>query len=60
MKGVVLTIKPGHIIIQPDDGPTILSKMTIVGGLQLEKGQSVTFEPSFSAMGPLAENVRTT
>ena len=56
--GTVVHTKPSYIIIQPDDGPTIISKTTVVNGKTLEKNQAVNFELSFSAKSPLAENVK--
>lgn len=56
--GVVLNTKPGFIIIQPDDGPTIISTTTAVGKTILQNHHRVTFVLSFSAKGPLAESVQ--
>jgi hypothetical protein len=56
--GTVVHTKPSYIIIQPDDGPTIISKTTVVNGKTLEKNQAVDFELSFSAKSPLADNVK--
>lgn len=57
-EGVVVHRKPTFAIIQPDAGPTIISRMTAVGSRVLEKGQKVNFELSFSAKGPLAESLK--
>jgi tetratricopeptide (TPR) repeat protein len=56
--GVIVHTKPSFVIVQPDDGPSIISKVTAVGGKTLEKGQKVDFELSFSAKAPLAEHLR--
>lgn len=58
LTGTVQHAKPGYVLIQPAEGPIVLSKMTIVRGVELKKWQAVSFEPSFSAMGPLAENLK--
>jgi tetratricopeptide (TPR) repeat protein len=55
--GNVVHIKPSFVIIQPDEGQSIISKVTMVGSKPLEKGQKVDFELSFSAKGPLAEHL---
>jgi tetratricopeptide (TPR) repeat protein/cold shock CspA family protein len=55
--GMILNTKPGFVIIQPDDGPTIISKTTAVGKTILQNRQRVTFLLSFSAKGPLAEGL---
>jgi tetratricopeptide (TPR) repeat protein len=56
--GVILHIKPGYVLIQPDDGPVVISTVTAVGGSILRLGQKVSFEPTFSAKGALAENLK--
>jgi tetratricopeptide (TPR) repeat protein/cold shock CspA family protein len=56
--GVIVHTKPSFVIVQPDDGPSIISNVTAVGGKTLEKGQKVDFELSFSAKAPLAEHLR--
>lgn len=56
--GVIAHTKPTYVIVQPHEGPTIISKTTAVGNKALEKGQEVDFELSFSAKGPLAEHLR--
>jgi len=56
--GTVVHIKPTYVILQPEDGPTVISKMTAIGSKPIEKGQAVTFELSFSAKSPLAEHLR--
>jgi hypothetical protein len=56
--GSVVHTKPTYVIIQPDEGPTIISKDTAVKGKVLEKGQKVDYELSFSAKSPLAEHLR--
>lgn len=56
--GVVLNTKPGYIIIQPDDGPTVISTTTVVGKTILQNRQRLTFALSFSAKGPFAEAVQ--
>lgn len=55
--GVVLRSKPTFVIIQPDAGPTVISKTTSLRGAAIERGQKVNFELSFSAKGPIAENL---
>jgi hypothetical protein len=56
--GTVVHVKPTYVILQPEDGPTVISRMTIIGSKPIEKGQPVTFELSFSAKSPLAEHLR--
>jgi tetratricopeptide (TPR) repeat protein len=56
--GGIVHTKPSFVIVQPDEGPTIISKMTAVNGTTLAKGHKVDFELSFSAKAPLAENLR--
>jgi tetratricopeptide (TPR) repeat protein/cold shock CspA family protein len=58
LSGVVQHVKPGYVLIQPEDGPVVISKTTAVGGAALIAGQRITFEPTFSAKGILAENLR--
>jgi hypothetical protein len=58
LMGVIQHVEPGYVLIQPDEGPVVLSKMTIVDGVALQDGQTVTFEPSFSAKGVLEENLK--
>jgi cold shock CspA family protein len=41
-----------------DEGPVVISTTTVVGGAILQRGQNVTFELSFSAKGPFADNLR--
>lgn len=56
--GVIVLVRPSFVLIQHDDGQTVISKMTSVGGKPLEKQQKVDFELSFSAKSPLGENLR--
>jgi cold shock CspA family protein len=56
--GTVVHIKPTYVLIQPEDGPSVISKSTAIGSKPIEKGQAVTFELSFSAKSPLAEHLR--
>ncbi len=56
--GVIVRTKPTFVIIQPDEGPSIISKTTVLEDNLLEKNQKVDFELSFSAKGPLAENLK--
>lgn len=56
--GTVVHIKPTYVIVQPEDGPTVISKMTTIGSKPIQKGQQVTFELSFSAKAPLAERLK--
>ncbi len=56
--GVIVHKKSTFVIVQPDEGPTVISKVTAVSDKVLEKGQKVDFELSFSVRGPLAENLR--
>jgi cold shock CspA family protein len=58
ISGTVVHPKPSYVLIQPDKGPVIISKMTAVGRTALERGHNVDFELSFSAKGPLAEHLR--
>jgi tetratricopeptide (TPR) repeat protein len=54
--GTVQHVKPGYVLIQPEEGPLVISTTTIVGGTALQRLQKVTFELTFSAKGPFAEN----
>ena len=56
--GSVVHPKPTFVLIQPDEGPVIISRMTVVENTILQRGLKVDFELSFSAKGPLAENLR--
>jgi hypothetical protein len=56
-KGTVQLVKPGYVLIQPDEGPIVISKVTTIAGVPLNSGRKVTFELSFSAKGPLAEHL---
>jgi tetratricopeptide (TPR) repeat protein/cold shock CspA family protein len=58
LAGVIQHVRPGYVLIQPDEGPVVISKMTGVGGTPLSPGQKVTFELTFSAKGALAENLK--
>lgn len=51
-------VKPGYILIQPEQGPMILSTTTILNGASLKQKQRVSFELTFSAKGPLGENLK--
>lgn len=55
--GVIQHSKPGFFLIQPTEGPTVVSTMTTVGPTVLRRGQKVTFELTFSAKGPFAEHL---
>lgn len=55
---VVVHVKPGYVLIQPDSGPVIISTTTVVGVAALQRHQKLTFALSFSAKGPLAENLQ--
>ncbi len=54
----VVLQKPGYVLLQPDRGPTVISKTTEIGGVTLERGHKVDFELSSSAKGPFAEHLR--
>jgi cold shock CspA family protein len=58
VEGLVEVVKPGYILVQPEKGPVILSKTTILNGENLKEKQKVSFELTFSAKGPLAENLK--
>jgi cold shock CspA family protein len=58
VEGLVEVVKPGYILVQPEKGPVILSKTTILNGANLKEKQKVSFELTFSAKGPLAENLK--
>lgn len=55
--GHVVHRKPNYVLIQPGDGPVVLSRTTRVANTELDSGRSVQFALSFSAKGPLAEHV---
>lgn len=57
-EGIIQGVKPNFVFIQPEDGPAVFSKSTEVAGKPLIRSQAVTFELSFSARGPLAENLQ--
>ena len=56
-RGTVQLVKPGYVLIQPDEGPVVISKATAFADVPFELRQKVGFELSFSAKGPLAEHV---
>ncbi|WP_263385862.1 P-loop NTPase [Granulicella arctica] len=56
--GHVVHRKPNYVLIQPEEGPVVLSRITHVGKTTLEKDQKIEFELSFSAKGALAEGLR--
>lgn len=56
--GQVVHQKPNYVLIQPDEGPVVISRTTSVDKTTLEKGHKIDFEVSFSAKGPLAEHIR--
>jgi tetratricopeptide (TPR) repeat protein len=56
--GVVQLVKSNYALIQAQEGPIVISRATVVLGRSLQRGNAVTFELSFSARGPLAENLR--
>jgi cold shock CspA family protein len=58
LTGVIQVVKPGFLLIQPESGPLVLSTVTFVHGAALRQGEEVSFDITFSAKGPLAENVR--
>lgn len=58
VSGEVVHMKPGYVLIQPDNGPVVISTITMVGATPLQKHQKLTFALSFSAKGPLAESLQ--
>ncbi|MHB8304199.1 MAG: P-loop NTPase [Acidobacteriaceae bacterium] len=56
--GQVVHQKPNYVLIQPDEGPVVISRITSVGKTGLEKGHKIEFDLSFSAKGALAEHIR--
>lgn len=56
--GHVVVRKPNYILIQPEDGPVVLSRTTRIGSSTLEKDGKVEYDLSFSVKGALAENLR--
>ena len=58
IEGTIEVVKPGYILVQPEKGPVILSKTTILNGANLKEKQKVSLELTFSAKGPLAENLK--
>ena len=58
--GHVVHRKPSYVLIQPEEGPVVLSRTTRVGTTELEAGRLVQFDLSFSVKGPLAEHVTLT
>ena len=55
--GVIEHAKPGLVLIQPEEGPLVISTQTMVGSTLLQRGQKVTFDLTFSAKGPFAEHM---
>jgi tetratricopeptide (TPR) repeat protein len=58
LSGTIDGVKSSYVFIKPDDGPTIISAITMIAGTLLQRGMKVTFEPSFSAKGSYAEHVQ--
>jgi tetratricopeptide (TPR) repeat protein len=58
LAGFVQVVKSGFLLIQPEGGPLVLSTVTSVDGGPLRQAEQVTFDITFSAKGPFAENVR--
>jgi cold shock CspA family protein len=56
--GKIQVVKPGYVLIQPEDGPLVISATTVVNKTALQRFQKVTFELTFSAKGPFAENLQ--
>jgi tetratricopeptide (TPR) repeat protein len=56
--GQVVHQKPNYVLIQPDEGPVVISRTTCVDKTTLEKGLKIEFDLSFSAKGPLAKHIR--
>jgi tetratricopeptide (TPR) repeat protein len=56
--GVIQHVKPGYVLIQPDEGPVVISTMTVIAGTILQRGQKVAFDLTFSAKGAFAENLK--
>jgi tetratricopeptide (TPR) repeat protein len=56
--GTIEHAKPGLVLIQPDQGPVVISTQTLVGSTLLQRGQKVSFDLSFSAKGPFAEHLQ--
>jgi hypothetical protein len=56
--GTVEHVKPGYVLIQPDEGPIVISTVTVIAGVPLTYRKRVSFELTFSAKGPLAEALK--
>jgi cold shock CspA family protein len=56
--GQVVHQKPNYVLVQPDEGPVVISTITSVGKTALEKDHKIEFDLSFSAKGALAEHIR--
>lgn len=56
-EGSIEVVKPGYVLIQPEQGPMILGRTTNLNGDPLKHKQKVRFDVTFSAKGPLAENL---
>ena len=56
--GTIEHAKPGLVLIQPQDGPVLISTQTLVGSTLLQRGHKVSFELTFSAKGPFAEHLQ--
>ena len=58
LEGKIEVVKPGYVLIRPEQGPAILSNTTSVNGINLVLKQKVSFELRFSAKGSRAENLK--
>ena len=58
LSGTVDMPRSGLILIQPEDGPVVMSFTTMLDGKLLQRGMKITFQPTFSAKGPLAEKLQ--
>jgi len=58
MNGKVIAVKAQYAFIDSPGFPTFLCPGSKFGGLLLEKNQNISFEPAFSAKGPIADKPR--
>jgi hypothetical protein len=58
LAGRVVKVKPGYVFIQNEKYPDFISTTTRVGSIILQRETKVTFEATFSAKGPYADNVK--
>lgn len=56
LKGKVVAVKTGYAFIQPPEFPAFLCPGSTYGGVAMNLGADIWFNPAFSARGALAQN----